>query len=85
MGEMTWCADGDRVSVRDTEYDGYAFGVRISDGSGRYRWCKDTSGADDTWKRCNVDLRENTAIEIRGSKERSGHRTIWFNTHTFSH
>ncbi|MFF3455347.1 hypothetical protein ACFYXH_13640 [Streptomyces sp. NPDC002730] len=82
VGDVTWCPNGDTVSIKDMTADGYTMGVRVSDGSGKYRWCK-ASGVGKT-TRCNFDLRENKTITIRGYLERKGHATIWVNTHTYS-
>ncbi|ANP51799.1 hypothetical protein AVL59_21365 [Streptomyces griseochromogenes] len=80
---MYWCDNGDKIGVNDMAYDGRALGVRVDDGSGKYRWCKDVSGADDKWKDCSFDLKENRRIKVRGYLEKKGQKSIWLNTHTF--
>lgn len=82
VGEMTFCPNGDTVSVSDMAYDGRSLGLRIDDGSGTYRWCKDTSGADDVAKHCNFNLREGVNVKFRAYQEKKGSKSIWLGTHT---
>lgn len=84
VARMTWCASGDIVKVNDLAYDGRSMGVRVDDGSGKYRWCKDVNGGDNKAKSCNFDLKENRTIKFRGYQAKKGHSTIWLNTHKFS-
>ncbi|MEU2680672.1 hypothetical protein ABZ638_27690 [Streptomyces sp. NPDC007107] len=82
VGHMTFCPYGDKVSVSDMAYDGRSLGLRIDDGSGTYRWCKDTSGADDVAKHCNFNLREGVNVKFRAYQEKKGSKTIWLDTRT---
>jgi hypothetical protein len=63
---------------------GRSLGVRVDDGSGEYRWCKDTNGAGNSGKTCHFNLRENREIKFRGYQEKRGHKSIWLQTVTFS-
>ncbi|MFF1924037.1 hypothetical protein ACFVW8_26120 [Streptomyces sp. NPDC058221] len=84
VGQMSFCPYGDKVSVSDMAYDGRSLGLRIDDGSGKYRWCKDTSGADDVWKHCNFNLREGVNVKFRAYQEKKGAKTIWLGTRTLA-
>lgn len=83
VGSVSWCADGDTVRVNDQAYDGRALGVRVSDGVGKYRYCKDSSGADDKSKFCNFNLTENRTITVKAYQTKKGHATIWLDTRKF--
>ncbi|MEU8958597.1 hypothetical protein AB0C93_30355 [Streptomyces sp. NPDC048518] len=83
VGKVTFCDSKDKVIVNDIDLDGRSLGVRISDGSGTYRYCKDSNGAGDRYKTCYFNLKENRQIKLRGYESNNGHRTAWLQTVTF--
>ncbi|MEU1118712.1 MULTISPECIES: hypothetical protein [unclassified Streptomyces] len=82
VGKVTLCDSKDKVIVNDIDLDGRSLGVRISDGSGKYRYCKDSNGAGDRYKACYFNLKENRQIKLRGYESNNGHRTAWLQTVT---
>ncbi|MFI6090828.1 hypothetical protein [Streptomyces sp. NPDC051218] len=82
VGKVTLCDSKDKVIVNDIDLDGRSMGVRISDGSGKYRYCKDSNGSSMYSKTCYFNLKENRQIKLRGYESKKGHKTIWLQSTT---